>query len=75
MKLPEPWTENCADLLRVFNKEGVEYLLIGSMAKSHYRSLASVGDMDALINPTPEKRNKAKARLRFCCVLDSWFPD
>ena len=34
MKLPEPWTENCADLLRVFNKEGVEYLLIGSMAKS-----------------------------------------
>ena len=23
------------------------------MAESHYRSLASVGDMDVLINPTP----------------------
>ena len=50
MKFPEPWTEHCAELLRAFNKEGVEYLLIGSMAESHYRSLASVGDMDVLLN-------------------------
>ena len=60
MKLPESWTENCADLLRAFNKEGVEYLLFGSMAESHYRSLASVGDMDVLINPTPENATKVK---------------
>ena len=52
MKLPERGTENCVHLLRAFNKEGVEYLLFGSMARSHYRSLASVGDMDVLINPT-----------------------
>ena len=63
MKLPESWTENCADLLRAFNKEGVEYLLFGSMAESHYRSLASVGDMDVLINPTPENATKVKPAL------------
>ena len=28
MKLPESWTD-CAELLRAFNKEGVEYLLFG----------------------------------------------
>ena len=61
MKFPEPWTENCSDLLRVFNKEGVEYLLIGSMAESHYRSLANVGDMDVLINPTPENATGGRA--------------
>ena len=63
MRFPEPWTKNCADLLRAFNKEGVEYLLIGSMAESHYRSLASVGDMDVLINPTPENATKVKPSL------------
>ena len=63
MTLPEPWTENCAELLRAFNKEGVEYLLIGSMAKSHYHSLPSVGDMDVLINPTPENATKTKPAL------------
>ena len=63
MKLPKSWTENCADLLRAFNKEGVEYLLFGSMAGSHYRSLDSVGDMDVLINPTPENATKLKPAL------------
>ena len=63
MKLPVPWTENCAALLRAFNKEGVEYLLFGSMAKSHYHSLPSVGDMDVLINPTPENATKVKSAL------------
>ena len=45
MKFPEPWTGNCADLLRAFNKEGVEYLLIGSMAEFHYLSLAMTGPL------------------------------
>ena len=49
MKLPESWTEDCAELLRAFNKEGVEYLIFGSMAKSHYRSVARVSDMDVLL--------------------------
>ena len=64
MKLPESWTEDCAELLRAFNKEGVEYLLFGSMAKSHYRhSPSSVGDMDVLINPTLENATKVKPAL------------
>ena len=64
MKLPESWTENCAELLRAFSKEGVEYLLFGSMAKSHYRhSPSSVGDMDVLINPTLENATKVKPAL------------
>ena len=66
MKLPEAWTENCADLLRAFNKEGVEYLIFGSMAKSHYdRSVARVSDMDVLLNPTPENAIKVKSVLDF----------
>ena len=66
MKLPEAWTENCADLLRAFNKEGVEYLIFGSMAKSHYdRSVARVGDMDVLLNPTQENAIKVKSVLDF----------
>ena len=66
MKLPESWTEDCAELLRAFNKEGVEYLLFGSMAKSHYRhSPASVGDVDVLLNPTLENAKKVKPALDF----------
>ena len=66
MKLPEIWTESCAELLRAFNKEGVKYLIFGSMAESHYdRSVARVSDMDVLLNPTPENGIKAKS------VLDS----
>ena len=33
------------------------------MAESHYRSLASVGDMDVLMNPTPENATKVKPAL------------
>ena len=66
MKLPESWTEDCGELLRAFNKEGVEYLLFGSMAKSHYRhSPASVGDVDVLLNPTLENAKKVKPALDF----------
>ena len=66
MKLPESWTEDCAELLRAFNKEGVEYLIFGSMAKSHYdRSVARVRDMDVLLNPTLENAKKVKPALDF----------
>ena len=66
MKLPESWTEYCAELLRAFNKEGVEYLLFGSMAKSHYRhSPVSVGDVDVRLNPTLENAKKVKPALDF----------
>ena len=62
MKFPEPWN-GCDLLLKDLNKEGVEYLMVGSMAESHYRSLARVGDMDVLINSTPENATKVKPAL------------
>ena len=66
MKLPESQTEDCGELLRAFNKEGVEYLLFGSLAKSHYpHSPASVGDVDVLLNPTLENAKKVKPALDF----------
>ena len=67
MKVPFPrlWTKACANLLRAFNKERVEYLLIGSMAKAfHCPNLACVNDMDPMINPTPENAGRVLTALR-----------
>ena len=68
MKLPERGAEDCVDLLRAFNKEGVEYLIGGSMARSHYCSVPRVGDMDLVINSTLENATKVKPVLRGLCV-------
>ena len=64
MQLPDRWVENCATLLRAFNEKGVEYLLIGSMAKSHYRSQPHVTDMDLMINCTQETQIRVLSVLR-----------
>ena len=67
MKFPDLWTENCADLLRAFNKEAVEYLLIGSMAESfHCPDLTCVTDMDLMVDSTPENARKVLSAL--CAV-------
>ena len=63
MKLPERAAEHCVDLLRAFNKEDVEYLIGGSMARSHYYSVPRVRDMDVVINPTLENATKVKPVL------------
>ena len=63
MKLPERGAEHCVDLLRAFNKEGVEYLIGGSMARSNYYSVPPVSDMDVVINPTLENATKVKPVL------------
>ena len=41
----------------------MEYLIFGSMAKSHFRPLPSVGNMDLLINPTRGNAKKLKLAL------------
>ena len=64
MQFPELWTDNCADLLRAFNNQGVQYLLIGSMAKFHYCRQPRVNDMDLMINPTPKNVRKVLSALR-----------
>ena len=76
MKLPERGAEHCADLLRAFNKEGVEYLIGGSMARSHYCSVPRVRDMDVVINPTLENATKGEACLRMilCAGLEASWP-
>ena len=48
MKLPERGAEHCVDLLRAFNKEGVEYLIGGSMARSQL-----------LLGLTPNRKSSA----------------
>ena len=63
MKLPERGAENCVDLLRAFNKKGVEYLIGGSMARSHYCSVPLVNDMDVVINSTRDNATKVKTVL------------
>ena len=65
MKLPHLWTDTCADLLRAFNNKGVQYLLIGSMAKAlHCPGLDLVNDMDLMINSTPENARKVLSVFR-----------
>ena len=64
MHLPARW-DNCELLLRAFNERCVEYLRIGSMAKSYYRPLHSVGDMDLLYNPEPENAKKVGDALYY----------
>ena len=39
MQFPNLWNSRFTSLLTAFTDNGVEYLLIGSMAKSHYYRL------------------------------------
>ena len=65
MKFPRRWTNHCAELLRAFNNKGVQYLLIGSMAKSfHCSELDAVDDMDLMVNSTQENVRKVLSVLR-----------
>ena len=62
MQLPKLWDSHFTSLLTAFTNNGVEYLLIGSMAKSHYsRQSEPPADMDLLINPTLENAKRVAA--------------
>lgn len=58
MKFPEGWP-HLDWLLKAFNDKGVEYLVIGSVARSHYRDVDRVDDLDLLVNPTLENSERA----------------
>ncbi len=62
MQLPARW-DNCELLLRAFNARGVEYLIIGSMARSHYHPLCTVPDMDLLYNNSLGNAKKVHAAI------------
>ena len=53
-------------MLRAFQREGVEFLIIGSMAKSRYWRVPVVNDMDLMIAPTIE--NAIKVQSAFSVV-------
>ena len=64
MEYPKRWDDRCFTLLEESNNSGVEYLLVGSMAKSHYHPQPHVNDMDLLINPTPANACRVDFVLR-----------
>ena len=64
MQFPDSWVDNCASLLRAFNDRGVEYLLIGSMAKSYYQPQPHVNDMDLMISCTQENQIRVLSVLQ-----------
>ena len=73
MQFPDRWVDNCASLLRAFNEKGVEYFLIGSMAKSYYRSQLQVNDMNLMISCTQENQRRVLSILQE--DLDCLFRD
>jgi hypothetical protein len=52
------------DLIAVFNKHGVEYMIIGAYAVGHYGYLRATEDMDLLVSPRPENARKVAAALK-----------
>ena len=65
MQFPNLWDIRFTLLLRSFTDNGVKYLLVGSMAKSHYYRLCEPpGDMDLLINPTIENARRVESAFR-----------
>ena len=80
MKLPAGWS-GCERVLTDFNDKGIEYLIFGSMARSYYRPLRHVGDMDLLINATKENAGRLKpaleAAMNWTCdqILDRTVED
>ncbi|HBB67966.1 MAG TPA: hypothetical protein DEF68_02765 [Elusimicrobia bacterium] len=52
------------DLIAVFNKHHVEYIIVGAYAVGHYGYLRATEDIDLLINPKPENAKKVAAALK-----------
>ncbi|MEO5913229.1 MAG: hypothetical protein ABIS50_03280 [Luteolibacter sp.] len=54
------------DLLRIFEAEGVEYLIVGAYAVMHYTQPRYTKDLDIWLKPSPENAKRiAKAFLIF----------
>jgi hypothetical protein len=52
------------DLVAVFNKHNVEYIIVGAYAVGHYGYLRATEDIDLLVNPKPENAKKVAAALK-----------
>lgn len=51
------------ELLELFNARGVEFLIVGAYALAFYGSPRTTGDIDLLVNPTPDNAPKILAAL------------
>ena len=60
MQFPRLWTDHCPQLLTAFNSIDMDYLLIGSMAKSHYSEQKWVDDLDLMISCTPDNASAVR---------------
>ena len=52
------------DLIAVFKKHQVQYIIIGAYAVGHYGYLRATEDIDLLINSKPENAKKVAAALK-----------
>jgi hypothetical protein len=52
------------DLVAVFNKHHVEYLIVGAYAVGHYGYLRATEDIDLFVSPRPENAKKVAAALK-----------
>jgi hypothetical protein len=52
------------DLIAVFNKHQVEYVIIGAYAVGHYGYLRATEDIDLLVSIRPENAKKVAAALK-----------
>ncbi|MCP5488747.1 MAG: hypothetical protein H7A43_08855 [Verrucomicrobia bacterium] len=51
------------ELLELFNSRGVEFLIVGAYALAFYGSPRTTGDIDLLVNPTPDNAERIIAAL------------
>ncbi|MGB8656456.1 MAG: hypothetical protein WCE90_01560 [Candidatus Zixiibacteriota bacterium] len=46
------------ELLALFNKHGVDYIIVGAYALAHHGAPRYTGDMDLLVRPNPENAKR-----------------
>ena len=51
-------------VLRAFEREGVEYVLVGSMARAAQGVVRATQDMDVFVSPTPDNVERLKRALQ-----------
>lgn len=56
--------EEAKDVLRAFEREGVQYALVGAMAMAAQGIVRATRDMDVFVSPEPENVERLKRALR-----------
>jgi hypothetical protein len=56
--------ERVLDVLRAFDREQVEYVLVGGVALALHGLVRATQGVDLFVNPTPDHVERAKAALR-----------